>query len=145
MKTTAAMHALSQLRWCSVLCLFTMMLAACKPAPSADPERAFTLYDIAWRCGQRDRLTPNPRDWHRYADKLAAFTEVPDREAVFAGGYEDGFDQHPDEPMSDPVLDYDREFRRGRSEAWQGKSSSGSSPGYLDGFGNSKHAFGRPY
>ncbi len=131
-------------RWRPILFgLLAFFIPACKP--TINPERAFTLYDIAWRCGQRDRLTPNPRDWHRYEDKLRNFTEVPNRAAVFEAGYDDGFDQHPDEPVSDTLLDYDRAFRRGRLDAWQHQPAQDSTAGYRDGFGGRPHAFHRPY
>jgi len=122
-----------------------LILPACKRKARPTPERAFTLYDIAWRCGQRDRLLPLPRDWHRYAAKLAPFAELPNREHLFAVGYQDGFDQHPDEPVSDPILDYDRAFRRGRADAWNHKPAADSTQGYRDGYDGTPHAHGRPY
>lgn len=138
--TTASSH----LRVIALIWLAISMLPACK-RNTPDPQRAFTLYDIAWRCGQRDRLTPLSRDWHRYDAKLADFAEVPQRDAIFESGYADGFEQHPDEPVSDTIGDYDRDFRRGRSDAWQGKPPATSTPGYLDGFHARKHIHGRPY
>ena len=137
--------------WARVPCtrrfLLTALLAipACKPAPKPNPERGFTLYDIAWRCGQRDRLTPRDRDWHRYDLKLASFADVPERELIFQGGYADGFEQHPDEPVSDPIHTYDRDFRRGRLDAWQGTPAIEATEGYRDGFYGRKHKHGRPY
>ena len=122
-----------------------LVLPCCKPKVTANPERTFTLYDVAWRNGQRDRLLPLPRDWHRYKEKLAPYASVTSRETIFAAGYNDGFDQHPDEPVSDTILDYDREFRRGRIDAWQGKAATSSTPGYSDGFAGRKHAHDRPY
>lgn len=122
-----------------------LWLGGCKRDPGPNPERRFTLYDIAWRCGQRDRLLPQSRDWQRYRKKLVDFAMLPDREAVFAAGYEDGFDQHPDEPVSDTILDYDREFRRGRTDAWAGKDSGAKTQGYRDGHEGRKHTFGRGY
>ena len=127
------------------LLFWLLLLPACKPAPTPDPERGFTLYDIAWRCGQRDRLTPLSRDWHRYEAKLATFTEVPDREAIFQSGYADGFEQHPDEPVSDTILEYDRDFRRGRVDAWKGVPSTKTSSGYRDGHDGRPHQHGRVY
>jgi hypothetical protein len=128
------------MKW--LLCLL-LVLPACKPAPN--PERAFVLYDIAWTCGQRDSLTPLPYDWQRYRSKLIGFEEVPQREALFQGGYDDGFTQHPEEPISDAVREYDRDFRRGRVDAWVKRAAAQTSAGYADGFQGKPHARGRRY
>lgn len=130
-----------------------MGLVSCKPAPdptpTPSPERAFVLYDIAWRCGQRDNLTPLSHDWQRYRDKLTGFEELPEREKIFRSGYDDGFAQHPEEPLSEALVEYDRAFRRGRVDAWMKKARSAaeaeSSAGYEDGFSGKAHAHGRPY
>ena len=123
------------------------------PAP-LNPERRWHIYDVAWRRGFSDELTPLSNDWERYRGKLDPFADVPEREAIFRSGYDDGFHQHPEQERDFPEMSYDGGYRNGQMDAWLGKApntvTSTFDPeayarGYGDGFNRRPHAFGRPY
>lgn len=139
------------------------ILAACHRAvpPAPDPEPRWQIYDMAWRRGQSDRLTPRPKDWQRYRDKLASFAAVPDCEAIFSTGYDDGFNQSPEDQRDVDEMAYDEGYRRGRLAAWHA-DFAGPNPsptgketdahdrearrkGFADGINGRPHRYGRPY
>ena len=115
-----------------------------------NPGHRHQIYDMAWRRGQNDRLTPLPNNWQRYEAKLEPFADVPDRGHIFSTGYDDGFNQHPEEQRDDAEMDYDSGYRSGEEDAWQRKPSvlptePNHAKGYGDGFNHRPHAYGRPY
>ncbi|MDB6137194.1 MAG: hypothetical protein JWO94_266 [Verrucomicrobiaceae bacterium] len=119
-----------------------------------NPERRHQIYDMAWRLGQHDRLTPLPNHWQRYQQKLGPFADVPERETIFSTGYDDGFAQHPEEERDVAEMAYDMGYRSGQTDAWQHKTATPKAnafdheayvKGYGDGFNGRSHAFGRPY
>lgn len=148
---------------CILITVLCCVLTACHRInpPAPDPEPRWQIYDLAWRRGQSDRLTPRSHDWKRYSDKLAPFANVPDREAIFSSGYEDGFNQSPEDQRNEDEVAYDEGYRNGRLAAWHGKlAGSNPSPpgkendahdvevrrkGFADGFNGRPHQYGRPY
>ena len=138
--------------------LLTAMMAmaalflGCRPQgySAPNPEQQWQLYDVAWNCGFRDRLTPLAPDWKRYRQKLIPFKELAEREVIFEAGYDDGFAQHPEEQRDADEMDYDGGYRSGRLDAWRHKPASTSdgavrAKGYADGFNGRRHEFHRPY
>ncbi len=118
--------------------------------PVPNPESQWRLYDIAWNCGFRDRLTPLPPHWERYRQKLAPFKELAENEAIFETGYDDGFAQHPEEQRDADEMAYDEGYRSGRLDAWRHHPAGASgrderARGYDDGFNGRRHKFHRPY
>ena len=132
-----------------------MTLAAChRYAPAPNPEPRWQIYDMAWRRGQSDRLTPLPNDWKRYQAKLAPFADVPEREAIFSTGYDDGFSQHPEEQRGVDEMAYDEGYRNGKLDAWSHKPARSTTDasdrevrqkGYADGYNGRPHQYHRPY
>lgn len=140
--------------FCSFLIALIALSACHNDKPAINPERRWQIYDIAWSRGFSDRLTPVPPDWTRYRQKLLPFQDVPEREALFTTGYDDGFHQHPEEERGVSEMAYDSGYRAGKLDAWDHKPTSSQSDafdheayakGYGDGFNGRSHAFGRPY
>jgi hypothetical protein len=137
--------------WLPLLAL--LLLAAChhdSPPAIIDPSRRHAVYDMAWRRGQNDRLTPLPNNWQRYQSKLAPFADVPGRELIFSTGYDDGFNQSPEDQRNDAEMAYDAGYRTGQEDVWQHKPATppaepDHAKGYGDGFNHRPHAYGRPY
>lgn len=133
-----------------------MMLTSCHRSTPAsiNPVRRHQIYDIAWRRGLADQLTPLPNNWKRYQAKLEPYGDVPNRETIFSAGYDDGFHQHPEQERDIPEMAYDGGYRNGQEDAWQHKPANDKTNtfdheaytrGYGDGFNGRSHAFGRPY
>ena len=133
---------LAGLAACSVL------LWGCKGKPVQSPETRHRLYDKAWQWGRRDRLLGLSANSSRYANRLADHQPPFEKTAMLAvlnGGYSDGFEQHPEEPMGLAESEYDQAYRAGQLDAWNEQSAQHSTPGYVDGLKGLPHLYGRPY
>jgi hypothetical protein len=130
--------------------VFVLLAAVCYGllrgrAPIVDPALRFELYDYASYLGQNDRLTPRSRDPNRYAKSLIQYRNLPDAESIFAAGYGDGFDKHPEEPMALDEAEYDRSYRQGCRDRCNKFENKQTTKAYVDGYSGHHHAFGRPY
>ncbi len=115
-------------------------------APEINPERQFELYDYARYLGRNDNLTPRPRDPERYASQFAEYADLPNARDLYRDGYNDGFDQHPEEPMSLDECSYDQDYRKALRDRAKGMlAADNRSLGYLDAANHKPHRFGRPY
>ena len=141
---------------CLITIVVCSILIGChqdKPA-AINPERRHQIYDIAWRRGFSDQLTPLSNDWKRYQAKLEPYADVPEREAIFSTGYDDGFHQHPEQERDFWEMSYDGGYRNGQMDVWQHKAASTKTEtfdheayakGYGDGFNGRSHQYQRPY
>ena len=111
-------------------------------APVINPERQFELYDYARYLGRNDNLTPRPRDPERYASQFAEYADLPNAKDLYRDGYNDGFDQHPEEPLALDEADYDRDYRQALKHQ---PAANSNSPGYQDALNHKPHRYGRPY
>ena len=140
--------------WLITLLLSWNQVACHKAEQTINPERKHQIYDIAWRRGLADQLIPLSANWRRYEAKLAPYEEVPDREHIFATGYDDGFHQHPEQERDWPEMSYDGGYRNGEMDVWQHKAANVKTDtfdiedyakGYGDGFNGRLHKYQRPY
>lgn len=117
------------------------------PAPS--PETRHRLYDKAWQWGRRDRLLGVASNTARYSDRLAQHQPAFGTEEmlrVLDKGYEDGFNQHPEEEMGLEESVYDKGYRQGQMDAWAKQPQPPATTlDYRDGYLGRQHRFGRPY
>ena len=113
--------------------------------PVRNPERRFELYDFARYLGRNDNLTPRSRDPRRWEEKLGEYADLADARAILEKGYNDGFDQHPEEPMRLDEETYDRDYRSGLRDRTAGKPPAMQTPGYEAGYNGTAHRYGRPY
>ena len=138
----------------TTLVLATGLSGCHRDVPSINPERRHQIYDIAWRRGFSDQLTPLPNDWKRYQAKLDPYVDVPERETIFSAGYDDGYHQHPEQERDFWEMSYNGGYRNGQMDAWQHKTAStrtetfdheAYAKGYGDGFNGRSHQYKRPY
>ena len=128
-----------------LLSILLITLVACNRDPGPVPELKFELYDLGWQRGFNDQLIPNKADWERFRSVIDEYASVPDRDRLFSTGYSDGYHQHPEVPRDEAEMQYDRDFRQGRHDAWAGAPKANRKAGYSDGYEQRPHRFTRPY